>query len=47
MVLAVALNSEQSIFKMVENAYKITLVAAFVPLAFVTLPQPATRFVRK
>jgi Na+/proline symporter len=33
-VLTVALNSEVSIFKMVENAYKITLVAAFVPLAF-------------
>jgi Na+/proline symporter len=33
-VLAVALNAELSIFKMVENAYKITLVAAFTPLAF-------------
>lgn len=33
-VLLVALNAEVSIFKMVENAYKITLVAAFVPLAF-------------
>ncbi len=31
-VLAFALNSEASIFKMVESAYKITLVAAFVPL---------------
>ena len=29
-----AVNSELSIFKMVENAYKVTLVAAFVPLAF-------------
>ncbi|WP_151448067.1 sodium:solute symporter family protein [Lacisediminimonas profundi] len=29
-----ALNTTSSIFKMVENAYKITLVAAFVPLAF-------------
>ena len=29
-----AINSELSIFKMVESAYKITLVAAFVPLAF-------------
>jgi len=29
-----AINSDLSIFKMVENAYKITLVAAFVPLAF-------------
>src|SRR5512146_99485 len=33
-VLTVALNAELSIFKMVENAYKITLVAAFTPLAF-------------
>ena len=33
-VLWFALNSELSIFKMVENAYKITLVGAFVPLAF-------------
>lgn len=33
-VLAFALQSNESIFKMVENAYKITLVAAFVPLAF-------------
>ncbi len=31
-VLAFALNSEASIFKMVENAYKVTLVAAFIPL---------------
>ena len=34
LVLGVALNAEVSIFKMVENAYKITLVAAFTPLAF-------------
>jgi Na+/proline symporter len=34
LVLGVALNSEVSIFKMVESAYKITLVAAFTPLAF-------------
>jgi len=33
-VLSFALNSNESIFKMVENAYKITLVGAFVPLAF-------------
>jgi solute:Na+ symporter, SSS family len=33
MVLVVALNSEASIFKMVESAYKVTLVAAFIPLA--------------
>jgi len=32
MVLAFALNSDSSIFKMVENAYKITLAGAFVPL---------------
>ena len=31
-ILAFALNSEASIFKMVENAYKVTLVAAFIPL---------------
>ncbi len=31
-VLMFALNSEASIFKMVENAYKITLAGAFVPL---------------
>ena len=31
-VLAFALNSESSIFEMVENAYKITLAGAFVPL---------------
>jgi Na+/proline symporter len=31
-VLGFALNSEASIFKMVENAYKVTLVAAFIPL---------------
>ncbi len=29
-----ALNSNASIYKMVENAYKVTLVAAFVPLVF-------------
>ena len=31
-VLGFALNSQASIFKMVENAYKVTLVAAFIPL---------------
>lgn len=31
-VLGFALNSEASIFRMVENAYKVTLVAAFIPL---------------
>jgi Na+/proline symporter len=34
MVLFVALNSKLSIFQMVESAYKVTLVTAFVPLAF-------------
>jgi SSS family solute:Na+ symporter len=34
LVLAFALNSDANIFKMVENAYKVTLVTAFVPLAF-------------
>jgi len=33
-VLAFALNSQSSIFKMVENAYKVTLAGAFVPLFF-------------
>jgi len=33
LVLVYALNTDASIFKMVENAYKVTLVAAFVPLA--------------
>ena len=34
LVLYVALHVDVSIFRMVENTYKITLVAAFVPLAF-------------
>jgi Na+/proline symporter len=34
MVTLFALNTEASIYKMVENAYKVTLVAAIVPLAF-------------
>lgn len=33
-VTAFALQTESSIYKMVENAYKVTLVAAFVPLVF-------------
>ena len=33
-VTTLAMNTEASIFKMVENAYKVTLVTAFVPLAF-------------
>jgi solute:Na+ symporter, SSS family len=32
-VLVFALNSQASIFKMVESAYKVTLVTAFVPLS--------------
>ena len=32
LVLAFALTSNASIFKMVENAYKVTLAGAFVPL---------------
>jgi len=31
-VLASAMNSQASIFKMVESSYKVTLVAAFIPL---------------
>jgi Na+/proline symporter len=31
-VLVFALNSDATIFKMVEGAYKITLVSAFIPL---------------
>lgn len=34
MVLWFSLNSELGIFHMVENAYKVTLVGAFVPLVF-------------
>ena len=34
MVTIFALNSNLSIYKMVENAYKVTLVSSFVPLAF-------------
>ncbi|MCX7171443.1 MAG: sodium:solute symporter family protein, partial [Proteobacteria bacterium] len=34
LVTIYAINSKASIFKMVENAYQITLVAAFVPLLF-------------
>ena len=33
-VTTVALNSNSSICHMVENAYKVTLVAAFIPLVF-------------
>jgi Na+/proline symporter len=41
-VLVFALNSEASIFKMVESAYKITLAGAFVPLFFGALWKRAT-----
>ena len=34
LVLTFALNSESSIFEMVEQAYKVTLAGAFVPLVF-------------
>jgi Na+/proline symporter len=34
LVTLYAINSEASIFKMVENAYQVTLVTAFIPLAF-------------
>ena len=34
LVVLYAMSSNASIFNMVENAYKVTLVAAFVPLAF-------------
>lgn len=42
MVLAMALTSSASIFKMVEHAYKITLVVAFVPLLAGFYWKPAT-----
>jgi SSS family transporter len=38
-----AMSTGSSIYKMVENAYKITLVAAFVPLAFGLYWKSATR----
>lgn len=41
-VLIYALNSESSIFGMVESAYKITLAGAFVPLFFGAFWKPAT-----
>jgi len=42
MVLFYALNSELSIFGMVESAYKVTLAGAFVPLFFGAFWQRAT-----
>lgn len=38
-----AMNTESSIYQMVENAYKVTLVAAFVPLVFGLYWKRATR----
>jgi SSS family solute:Na+ symporter len=43
LVTALALNSKSSIYQMVENAYKVTLVAAFIPLAFGVYWKRATR----
>ena len=43
LVTLYAINSKASIFKMVENAYQITLVMAFVPLAFGVYWQRATK----
>jgi SSS family solute:Na+ symporter len=42
-VMTYALNSELTIFGMVENAYKVTLVTAFVPLVFGLFWTRATR----
>jgi Na+/proline symporter len=42
-VTSLALNSQSSIYEMVENAYKITLVAAFTPLVFGLYWKRATR----
>lgn len=43
LVMIYALNTEASIFHMVENAYKVTLVTAFVPLVFGLFWSRATR----
>jgi len=43
LVTLFALNSHLSIFHMVESAYKVTLVAAFVPLAFGLFWKRATK----
>ena len=42
LVLLFALNSQSSIFHMVESAYKVTLAGAFVPLVFGAFWKPAT-----
>ena len=41
-VLTIALNSDASIYKLVVNTYKVTLVAAFVPLCAGLFWKPAT-----
>jgi len=41
-VLTIALSSESSIYKLVVNTYKVTLVAAFVPLCAGMFWKPAT-----
>ncbi|MDD5365815.1 MAG: sodium:solute symporter family protein [Gallionellaceae bacterium] len=41
-IVVFALNSQMSIYAMVENAYQVTLVAAFVPLAAGVYWRPAT-----
>lgn len=41
-IVAFALHSDMSIYEMVENAYQVTLVAAFVPLAAGVYWRPAT-----
>lgn len=41
-IVLFALNSQMSIYSMVENAYQVTLVAAFVPLAAGVYWRPAT-----
>ncbi len=43
LVTLFALNSQLSIYKMVENAYKVTLVSAFVPLVFGLYWKPANQ----
>lgn len=43
LVMIYSLNTEASIFHMVENAYKVTLVTSFVPLVFGLFWAPATR----
>lgn len=42
LVTIYAINSESSIFEMVENAYQVTLVSAFIPLVFGVFWRKAT-----